>query len=124
MATKATKKDNYSAIRAILEELHKDELVVFVNHEIELLDKKNSAKSSKPTKTQVENAGIKDSILEVLTMADKPMTATEVMKSLDGDYSLNKVSALLTQMSHKDNTVERTEVKGKAYFAALASDAE
>lgn len=124
MANKTTKRDNYSAIRAILEELHKDELINFVNHEIELLDKKNSAKSSKPTKAQIENAGIKDAILEVLTMADKPMTATEVMKSLDGDYSLNKVSALLTQMARTDKSVERTEVKGKAYFAPLATDEE
>lgn len=124
MANKTTKRENYSAIRAILEELHKDELINFVNHEIELLDKKNSAKSSKPTKAQIENAGIKDAILEVLTMADKPMTATEVMKSLDGDYSLNKVSALLTQMARTDKSVERTEVKGKAYFAPLATDEE
>ena len=118
MANKVTKKDNYSAIRAILDELHNEELVAFIDHEIELLDKRNSSK------TQTENVGIKEEILEVLNTSDKPMTATEVMKSIGGDYSLNKVSALLTQMLNKDNTVERTEVKGKAYFTTVATDVE
>lgn len=124
MATKMTKKDNYSAIRTILEELHNDELIAFIDHEIELLDKRNSSKTGRMTKTQTENVGIKAEILEVLNTSDKPMTATEVMKSISGDYSLNKVSALLTQMLNKDNTVERTEVKGKAYFTAVATDVE
>lgn len=124
MANKVTKKDNYSAIRTILEELHNDELVAFIDHEIELLDKRNSSKTGRMTKTQTENVGIKTEILEVLNTSDKPMTATEVMKSLSGEYSLNKVSALLTQMLNKDNTVERTEVKGKAYFTAVATDVE
>lgn len=126
MATKMTKKDNYSAIRTILEELHNDELIAFIDHEIELLDKRNSSKTGKMTKTQIENVGIKAKILEVLNTSDKPMTATEVMKSIGGDYSLNKISALLTQMADKDkdNTVERTEVKGKAYFTAIATDVE
>ena len=124
MANKVTKKDNYSAIRAILDELHNEELVAFIDHEIELLDKRNSSKTGKMTKTQTENIGIKEEILEVLNTSEKPMTATEVMKSISGDYSLNKVSALLTQMLNKDNTVERTEVKGKAYFTAVATDVE
>ena len=124
MANKVTKKDNYSAIRTILEELHNDELLAFIDHEIELLDKRNSSKTGRMTKTQTENVGIKTEILEVLNTSDKPMTATEVMKSISGDYSLNKVSALLTQMLNKDNTVERTEVKGKAYFTAVATDVE
>ena len=52
--------------------------------------------SSKPTKTQVENEGIKGEILELL--ADGRMTCGDVVKALDGEYTSQKISALLRQL--------------------------
>ena len=87
------------------------EIVEFCNHEIALLVKKNSYKSTKPTKTQIENEGLKDAILNAL---DKPMTATEIGNAVG--ISVNKASALLSQLK-EDNSVTREVIKRKAYFS-------
>lgn len=89
------------------------DVVAFCDHEIELLNKKNSA-AKKPTKTQIANESIKDEILAVLNGSD-PMTATDIVAKLDGKYSVNKVSALLTQLK-EDNSITREVIKRKAYF--------
>ena len=87
------------------------EIVEFCNHEIALLVKKNSYKSTKPTKTQIENEGLKDAILNAL---DKPMTATEIGSAVG--ISVNKASALLSQLK-EDNSIVREVIKRKAYFS-------
>ena len=50
----------------------------FIEHEIELLDKKKSGER-KPTATQIANEGLKDVILEVLENAENPMTISRHM---------------------------------------------
>lgn len=68
---------------------------------IESLDKR----SSKPTKTQLENEGVKVRIKEVLSST--PMTAKEIAEAVE--VSTNKVAALLKQIEG----VIVTEGKGK-----------
>lgn len=106
-----TKKENFVAINALLNELGHEEFNSFIEKEIALLDKRTSYKSSKPTKRQVENEAIKAAIAEVLT--DEGQTVTEIMAQL-GDASLTnqRVSALLRQMS-----VHKEVVKGKSLFS-------
>jgi len=107
-----TKKEMFTKIATINAE--DAEIVAFCNHEIELLNKKNASASKKATKTQIANEGIKDQILGVLRDSDHPMTATEIGTALD--LSVNKVSALLTQLK-EDNSIVREVVKRKAYFS-------
>lgn len=83
----------------------------YLENELNLVIKKNTYKSSKPTKTQVENENLKDRILEVLT---EPMTASAIGEKVG--ISVNKASALLTQLK-EDNSVIREVVKRKAYFS-------
>ena len=92
------------------------EIVAFCENEIALLDKRKGA-SKTPTKTQKENEGIKDVILEVLAEADRPMTVTEMIADdrLHA-YTNQKVSALLRQMKDAGLVVKTIEKK-KAYFA-------
>lgn len=104
-----TKKEMFSKIATVCSA--DAEIVEFCNHEIALLVKKNSYKSTKPTKTQIENEGLKDAILNVL---DKPMTATEIGSAVG--ISVNKASALLSQLK-EDNSIVREVVKRKAYFS-------
>ena len=104
-----TKKEMFSKIATVCSA--DAEIVEFCNHEIALLVKKNSYKSTKPTKTQIENEGLKDAILNVL---DKPMTATEIGSAVG--ISVNKASALLSQLK-EDNSVTREVIKRKAYFS-------
>ena len=98
-----TKREYYAQIREIVAE--NEELVAFVDHEVELLDKKNSRKSNKPTKTQVENEGIKAQIAEVL--GAEPQTASQIAEAVG--YSTAKVASLLKQMEN----VTKTPAKGK-----------
>lgn len=85
----------------------------YLENELALVIKKNTYKSSKPTKTQVENENLKDKILEVLT---EPMTATQIGEKVG--ISVNKASALLTQL-REDNSVLRTVDRRKAYFSRI-----
>lgn len=109
----ATKKEMYQLIAELNSE--NVEIVEFCNHEIELLNKK--VKSTKPTKTQIENEKLKHVILEVLANADRPLTISEVMENeqLKG-LTNQKVSGLMTRLKDAGMVVRTTE-KRKAYFS-------
>ena len=117
MATKITKRTNFLAIVDVLKAQGKEDLVAVMEHEIELLDKKNSYKSDKPTKTQVANIALKERIVAILTAEpNRLFTVSEILKALgDADLTASKVTALVTQLKN-DGTVVRTEDKRKAYF--------
>lgn len=92
--------------------------VAFIDHELELLAKKNSGEK-KPTAQQVANEGLKSTIIKVLTENGGLMTVTDVQKSCAelSELSNQRVSALLRQLKD-DGKVERVEDKRKAYFKA------
>lgn len=118
MEKKITKKDNFMAIKAILEEMGKTELADVMDHEIELLEAKASRK--KATKVQEANVGLKDTIVEILTAQGKPMTCTEVIKAdvRVGDLSTPKISAMMKQLIAEGRVVKTTE--GKKSLFGLA----
>ena len=95
-----------------------DDERAFIEHELELLAKKNSAEK-KPTAVQVANEGIKGAILDGME-SGKKYTITDLMKSVDAcaDLSNQRVSALVRQLV-ADGSVERTEEKRKAYFSKV-----
>lgn len=127
MANKITKREFYMAIIALINNeeisLASDEIVDFCNHEIELLDKKRSSGSRKPTKTQVENEGHKAKIIEVLTALDHPATIKEIQAEAPelSEFSTSKMSALLTALN-KTGAVERTLIKRVAHFSMAATE--
>lgn len=111
-----TKKENFTAIANILNEMGNHEFDEFINHEIELLGRKRTA-SSKPTKRQLENEALKGRIAEVLT--DEGMTVTGILHELNEEGLTNqKVSALLRQMV-ASGTANKEMVKGKAMFTIV-----
>lgn len=110
---KITKKEMYARIRKVVE--NDAEMVAFIDHEVELLTKKNSAKK-KPTKAQIENVAIKETILNALT--ETPISITDLIANtvdLEG-LTNQRVSALMTQLVD-DNKVIRTVDKRKALFS-------
>ena len=113
---KMTKRDYFTAI---LEKypLTTDEKA-FVEHELELLAKKNSAEK-KPTAQQTANEAIKTAILDGMT-SGRFYTVTEIQKEIPecAELSNQRVSALLRQMKD-DGIVTRTEDKRKAYFSIV-----
>lgn len=123
MATKKmTKKEMFTEIIKMMNgetsSVTESAVIKFAEHEIELLNKKTSSGSGKPTKTQVENEGYKEVILEALATADKPMTISELMEYAEGLAGLKnqRVSAIMTQLKNA-NKVVRTMEKKKAYFS-------
>ena len=112
---KPTKRDNFNALLKLPEVANNPAFVEFIKHEIELLDKKNSAEK-KPTAQQTANEGIKSAILATLEQG-KGYTITDIIKTVPecADLTNQRVSALMRQLI-EDKVIVRTEDKRKAYF--------
>lgn len=94
-----------------------EDAVDFIDHEVNLLARKNSGESKKPTKAQEENEGYKALILDFLT--DKNgVTCTEIIKGVTEFEGFNpqKISALMRQLRLQHKVVAN-EVKGKSLFS-------
>ena len=63
MANKVTKKDNFNTLLSLEQVQANAALVAFINHEIELLDRKAENRSAKPTVRQAQNAEVKAEIV-------------------------------------------------------------
>lgn len=107
-----TKKEMFTEIANLLSA--REDIVEFCNHEIELLSRKRT--STKPTKTQRENAVIKEQIVSALT--DEPMTIGEINAAMGTEYSPQKLSALLRQLCLEGVAIKDTV--GKVPYFALA----
>ena len=126
MAKKMTKKEMFTQILNNYD-LKADE-IDFINHEIELLEKRNSnGGDKKPTAKQLENADLKTVILDFL--ADNPddkFTITDMWKKIpvlanNTEMSNQRISAIVNQLK-KENLVVRVEDKRKAYFSIAIVD--
>lgn len=115
MANKMTKKEMFTMIMKAVAD--KPEMVDFIQHEIDLLDKKASNK--KATKTQEANVGIKDTILDVLACG-KAMTVTEMQGANAelGTLSNQKVSALVRQLVEANKVVKTVDKKVSRFSLA------
>lgn len=86
---------NREFFNAIINANVNDELTSHATTELEKLDKRNAQRSSKPSKTQLENEPIKAHLLEILAV--KPMTASEIHEA-DASLSTQKISSLCRQL--------------------------
>ena len=114
---KPTKRDRFNALLNIEAVKSDADLVAFIEHEIELLDKKNSAER-KPTPKQVENSGFKTDILAWMEPAVSYACA-DIVKGVPSivaaGISANRVTAMLTQLVN-DGAVVRTTDKRKSVY--------
>ena len=113
---KPTKRDHFNALLNIPAVAENDALVDFINHEIDLLNRKNSTEK-KPTATQVANEALKQEIVECMER-DRLYTISEMIKEFPccADLSTPKVSAII-RLLKDEGIVVRTEDKRKAYFS-------
>lgn len=95
---------------------NKAELIEGLNHEVELLARKAST-PRKPTKTQLENEGLKDAIFTFLSYSNTPQTIKEITTGVEGltDLSNQRVTHLLTALRN-EGKVKRTVVKKVPYY--------
>jgi hypothetical protein len=115
MSKKMTKREMFEQIKGKLTDENE---IAFIDHELELLAKKN-ATERKPTAKQTANETLKTAILNA--MEDNVLyTVSELWKAVpelanDDTMSGQRVSALVKQL--KDGgQVRRIEDKRKAYF--------
>ena len=126
-----TKREFLNNVIAVVDgtsEVNVLELKEFAKAEIVKLDERNANRSSKPTKTQIENEPIKEKILEILSTGER-MVASAIAERLE--ISTQKASALCRQLvESKKLKVEDVKIpkkgKQKAYMvnAANEEDAE
>ena len=124
-STKVTKKERFAQLMEIVNASQVEnsaELVAFIEHEVELLNKKNS-RSGKPTARQVENEEIKATILSVMERVGKPMTITQLLAEIgNSELSNQRVSALVTQLKDSGEVVRTVEKKVAFYSLNTVED--
>jgi hypothetical protein len=117
MTKKITKKENFATLLTLTEVKANPQLVEFINHEIELLNRKGSSTKGL-TPTQKANEVFKQAILDEM-LPNKLYTITELQKEVpsvaSAELSNQRVSSLVKQLKDEGKVI-RTEEKGKAYF--------
>ena len=125
---KMTKKDFFKLLASIVEKTEdfdkKTETLDFINHEIELLNKKSSAPGKKKTAHIKENEELMELIGIALELFGKPVTVTTMIEENAemSKLSSQKLSALLKKMIEAGKVV-RTVEKRVSYFS-LAKEEE
>jgi hypothetical protein len=113
-APKMTKRDYYNAI------LSKYPLTVdeqkFINHELELLEKKNSS-DKKPTAVQTANMALQTAILDHMEK-DKGYTISALIKTVPecAELSNQKVSALVRLLVDDGKVEKRVEKRVSLFY--------
>lgn len=115
-AKKVTKRDNFNTLLAIKEVADNKQLVEFINHELELLDRKSASHVTAQTANQKANEEIKKQIVGTLAKIGKS-TISDIQNANEemAQYSNQKMSALLKQLVDT-KVVNKTIEKKKAYF--------
>lgn len=116
---KVTKKDYFAMVRAIVEKTEVDnkaDIIAFIDHEVELLNKKSAKNGT--TKNQQANLEIMETIKTELAKMDNPVTISELMANSEemNKYTNQKLSALLKKLVDA-NEVVKTIDKKKSYFS-------
>lgn len=115
---KITKRERYNELLNLGEVQMRPELVEFIEHELELLARKNTTSTGekKLTPLQKANEELKSAIYDF--MEDGVLyPVSEIVKSCPACEGLttSKVSAMVTQLKN-ENKIAKVEEKRKAYY--------
>ena len=110
-----TKREKYNEILALDAVKENAEMVEFIEHEIELLNKKRS--SSKETARQKENSVLADRIIEILTEAEKPIRLSDIQKHEEfAELTSQRIAPILANFI-KEGKVVKTKEKKITYYS-------
>lgn len=110
---------NREFFQAIINGTINEEIVAHAEKEIAKLDRRNSTRSSKPSKVQIENQALCRELVEWFKQNEGVHTATEISESFG--YSVQKISALCRQLGDLLNVTEvKVPKKGKQKGYSLA----
>lgn len=97
-----------------------EDVIKFLNHEMELVSRKRSTGNSKPTAKQAEQDAMREKILAFLR-ENGTSTATDIQNALS--ISNQRVNGLMRPLV-KSGEIIRTEDKKKAYFSVAVPESE
>jgi len=122
MTKKMTKRDYFTILRNAYPTTadNYNEVIAFIDHELELLARKNTSEK-KPTAVQQANNVLKSAILEGME-ENRLYTITEIIKDIPAcaDLSNQRVSAVVRQMYDcAEPTIEKVVEKRRSYFRKL-----
>jgi hypothetical protein len=120
MEKKITKREMFEQLKAVVltaEVENVEQLVAFIEHEVELLNKKSASKSKAEIANAAANVELTQIVREVLENSSVAMTVSEVMKANEvlAELSNQKVSYLMRTLVENKEVVKTVE-KGKSYF--------
>ena len=118
-----TKKTRFAEIREILVAGGHNDLVEFVDKEVELLNRKSAKNGErKATATQLANEMLKAEILMDMEVG-KASSVGEIRKTIDCCVHLSsqKVTPLMKQLA-ESGAVVKSEVKGTTYYTKVEDD--
>ena len=112
MTNKKTKKDLFLEVREVV--AGNEELVAFIDHELELLNKKAGTKS---TKVNEEQVALMEKIVNALNEIGRSVTISELQKENAemAEYSNQKLSAMLKKLVDNKQVTKMVDKK-KSYF--------
>ena len=116
---KLTKRELFGQARELAVANGREDLVAFIDHEIDLLNKKASASGN--SKTQKENLEIIEKLINELANINEPVTISDFQKrsAYASQFSNQKISALFRK--EIDGRIIKTVDKKKSYFS-VAND--
>ena len=118
MEKRITKRERFNDLRKLAVAADKPELVEFVDHELALLEKKNTA-DRKPTAKVVENGSLREAIVEVMERG-KVYSLSDLaaaVPALNGSTP-QRMSGLVKPLTEGDApALIKTIDKRKAYFS-------
>ena len=114
---------NREFLNAVIALSASEEITEHAKAMIASLDKRNSARTSKPSKTQLENAPIKEAILGVIAEMNAEVSASELHERLN--ISVQKASSLCRQLVEEGKLSKgerKDKGKGLVKVYSLAED--
>ena len=122
--TKLTKKEKFNMVLEMVKD--NEMLKEFIEHELELLDRKASGSDKAKAKSNAENEKLKADLLVALREYGKPVTVSDFhdnSPSAVAMLSTSKLTHLLTKLKEEGKVV-RTEVKKRPYYSVAPESAE
>ena len=130
MATKITKKDNFTALRTLVENsgvgfetekgtITNADMLKFIDHELDLLSRKNSTKDGdkKLSARQTENEAFKAEILDYMDLGSR-YTPDELLAGVPNqpaEMTKNRLVAVMHRLKD-EGAIEVVKEKGKTYY--------
>ena len=113
MEKKVTKRENFEAIIAVLNEAGREDLAKVVAHEIELLDNKAAKAKAKAAEKKTEGDTLTAAVEAVLTADFATIADVTAKVVFDGEVSTAKVQYRLNQLVNNGKAVKEQVTVGE-----------